>query len=81
MDVQNLSICDKLKELAGQLLCQEDARSTDYNSLRSIFQKLTNSIKDSDVGLAAASRDNHLTLAVLQQGIQSTLLVGTELNH
>jgi hypothetical protein len=81
VDVQNGSSRDKLKELTGQLLCQEDARCHHHNSLRSIGLKLTQSIKDGNIGLTPASRDNHLTLTILCQSIQSTVLVGSELNH
>jgi hypothetical protein len=81
MHVQNSSSRDKLKEFAGQLLCQEDARCHHYDGLRGIRLKLTNCIEDRNVGLPPASRNDYLTNTMLQQGIQSTLLVGTELNH
>jgi len=81
MHVQHRGIGDKLQKLARQLLCQEDAGCRHNNGLRSLFEKLTNRIKDRNVGLAAASGDNHLTFQVLGKGIQSTLLVGAKLEH
>ena len=81
VDMQNTSIGNKLQEFAGQLLCQKDTRSNHNNGLRSLFQKLTDSVKDSNVGLARTSRHDDLTTQVLNECIQSTLLVRTELDH
>jgi hypothetical protein len=78
MNVQNSSSRDKLKKLTGQLLCQKNPRSNHYDGFRSISLKLTQSIKDSDIGLATPGRNNHLTFGMLGKGIQSTLLVGAK---
>jgi len=81
MNVQNGNVGDELKVLGRQLLCQEDAGCHHYDGLGSIRLKLTHSITDTHQGLPTARGDDHLTLDILQQGIQSTLLVRSELNH
>ena len=81
VNVHHMSICDKLKILAGQLLCQEDARSNHYDGLRSLFAKLLNGIKNTNVGFTTASRKNTDALGNLAQGIKSDLLMGAKLEQ
>lgn len=81
VNMQYRSVGNKLQKLRGQLLCQKDSWSNHNNGLRSLFQKLTDGIKDSNVSLAATSGHDNLTDQVLCHGIQSTLLVRSELNH
>ena len=81
VNVQHGNVRDKLKVLGRQLLCQEDAGCHHYDGLGSIRLKLTHSITDTHKGLPTARGDDHLTLDILQQSIQSTLLVRSELNH
>jgi len=81
VNVENLSVGDKLQKLTGQLLCQENARSNHHNGLRSFRLQLTQSIVDHLQSLTTASGDNDLTLSVLCHCSDSTFLMGAELNH
>jgi hypothetical protein len=79
--VKHGSVSDKLQILAGQLLCQEDARSDHHNSLRSGRLENPQSIKDTHVGLAAACGKHTDAFEMLSKGIQSNLLVRAQLEH
>ena len=81
VNVHHMSICDELKVLTGQLLCQEDARCHNYDSLRSLFEKLLNGIKNTNVGFTTASRENTDALGNLAQGIKSDLLMRAKLEQ
>jgi len=82
MNVQNCSVSDELKILRRELLCQQNARSNNYDqSLTVVIIKLMLGIKDTDVGFTTASRNNDLSFQVLGKGIQSTLLMGAKLDH
>lgn len=81
MNVHHMSTGDKLKILARQLLCQENAGCHHYDSLRSLFEKLLNGIKNTNVGFTTASRKNTDALGNLAQGIKSNLLMRAKLKQ
>jgi peptidyl-tRNA hydrolase len=81
MNVKYSNGSDEFQILAGQLLRKQNARSNHHNGLRSVSLELTQSIKDTHVGLAAASREHTDAFEMLGKGIQSSLLVRAELNH
>jgi hypothetical protein len=81
MNVKHSNGSDEFQILTGELLGKQNARSNHYNGLGSVSLKLTQSIKDPNVGLAAASREHTDAFRMLGKGIQSSLLVGTELDH
>ena len=79
--VHHSSIRDKLKVLGRQLLCQQNTGRNNYNGLRSIRQKLIDSIKDTYVSFSAACGEDAHPFRMLLKSIESILLMGTELNH
>jgi len=81
MNVKNSSSRDKLKILRTQLLCQQNAGRDHHNGLRGIRLKLTHGIKDTHIGLTAASGKHTDTFVVLGESVKCLLLVRTELNH
>ena len=81
MNVHHSCIGDKLKILTGELLCQKNTRSNNYNGLRSLRKKLVDCIKDTYVGLTTTRRKHTDAFRMLLKSIQSILLVGTKLNH
>lgn len=81
VNVKHRGVSNELKKLRRELLSKQNARSNYNDSLSGFFQKLANSIKNSNVGLATASRNNNLTLRILSKGGESTFLVRAKLNH
>jgi len=81
VNVHHVSVGDKLKVFTRQLLRQEDARRHHYDGFGSIRLKLLQGIKDSHVGLTTTRRKHTDAFRMLLKGIQSNLLMRTELNH
>jgi hypothetical protein len=79
VNVKNVGKINVLKELTGQLLCQEDTRSTHDNGERSArLLHSTNGVIDHDESLASASRSDDLPKLVLDHGGNALLLLGSE---
>jgi hypothetical protein len=71
-----------LKILERELSCQHNARGNNNNSLRcGSIVKTTLNVFDSNKSLAAARRDDDLTLVSSQHSVESTLLVGAKLHN
>ena len=84
MNVKNMSIgsVNVLQKLRAQLFCQQNTRSNN-NSSHTVVDILAvdNHIVEHNWGFTTASGDDNLPLVKCQHGIQSILLVGSELHH